>query len=86
MASQGACLHFRRALTGVLLNEWHHILQIISSTSFTHDLDQLAWVWDAKGKYTVQSMYIFFNFHGERPLKPLLWWKLPVPPKIRAFM
>lgn len=71
VTSQGGCLHFRRTLTGVLSHEWHQVLEIISSTSFTHDLDQLAWVWDAQGKYTLHSMYLFFNFHGEQPLKPL---------------
>lgn len=35
VATQGHCLRFRRILSGVLLQEWHQILHIISSTSFT---------------------------------------------------
>lgn len=31
-------------------------------------------------------MYKFLNLRGIQPIKPLLWWKSHVPPKIRAFM
>lgn len=31
-------------------------------------------------------MYMFFNFGGVQPVKPMLWWKLPVLLKIKVFM
>ncbi|XP_078152115.1 uncharacterized protein LOC144547363 [Carex rostrata] len=65
IATQGQCLRFRRSLTGIIFQEWQQILQIISSTAFTHDLDQVAWQWDLLGHYTVKSMYLFFNFQGQ---------------------
>ena len=86
VTTQGRCLRFRRGLTGVLLHEWHQVLELINSLAFTHGGDQMAWQWTSHGKYTVQSVYQFLNFRGVRKVKPLLWWKLPVPPKIRAFV
>ena len=31
-------------------------------------------------------IYRILNFGGIIPLKDMLWWNLPVPPKIRVFM
>lgn len=47
-------------LSGVLFQEWPQIMHIINATLFTHDLDQLTWHWNPKGKYTGRSMYLFF--------------------------
>lgn len=84
--SQGACVSFRRSLTGILLQEWLQIPHLISSMAFTHGTDRLTWMWDPSSTYTVKSLYLFLNFRGISIDKPLLWWRLPLPPKIRAFM
>lgn len=86
METQGQCLQFRRTLIGVLLNDWHQVLHIISTTTLPQGLDHFQWHWDTKGVFTVRSLYLFLNFHGVQPIQLLLWWQLPVPPKIRAFM
>ena len=86
VASQGTQVQFRRRLSGILLQEWAAILNIISSISFTHETDNIAWRWSESGLFTVKSLYQFLNFRGVQPTTTLLWWKLPVPPKIRAFM
>ena len=77
---------FRRILGGVLLDEWNHILHIVSTISFTHESDNVSWCWDANGIFTVRSFYKFLNFRGVQPLHPMIWWQLPVPPKLQAFM
>lgn len=86
MVTQGNAIHFRRVLWGVLLQEWNEVLNILSSISFTHELDNIAWSWEASGHFTVKSMYSFLNFRGIQVHNPLSWCKLPVPPKIQAFM
>lgn len=36
--------------------------------------------------FTVSSLYKFLNFRGIKPRNVMLWWKLPIPIKIRIFM
>lgn len=73
---------FRGTLEGIELLEWGEILNILSTISFTHSQDTLSWQWKASGKFTTQSLYKFLNCRWALPILPLLWWTLPVPPKI----
>lgn len=61
-------------------------MNIIGNTSFTHDIDILTWRWESSGTFTVKSLYYFLNFRGFQIPRPLTWWSLPVPPKIRVFL
>ena len=58
----------------------------ISSCSFTHSVDRIAWRWKTNGKFIVRSIYHILNFRGISSNKYTLLWKLPIPPKIRIFM
>lgn len=84
--SQGSALQFTRTLSGVLLSEWQHLLALISSCSFTHTVDKIAWRWELTGKFSVQSIYHILNFSGISRNRYVLLWALPLPPKIRIFM
>lgn len=80
--SQGYQVLFCDVLTGICLQEWNHILTILSNFFFTHDFDKLSWRWEATGKYSVKSLYHFLNYKGILVEQPLLWWPLPIPSKI----
>lgn len=54
--------------------------------SFTHAFDQMSWRWNNTWKFSVHSLYKFINFRGIQHVSPLIWWRLPVPPKIQVFM
>ncbi|XP_078150904.1 uncharacterized protein LOC144546233 [Carex rostrata] len=84
--SQGQQVQFCDILDGVALAEWNHLLAFLSQISFTHIQDKLAWRWDHTGNFTVSSLYKFLNHRGVLTPHPFLWWKLPLPPKIKIFM
>jgi hypothetical protein len=85
--SHGDVLTFRRSLTGNLAKEWTEILSIIRNTSFTHEQNIIAWRLSSSHSFTVSSLYTFFlSFGGVKNNRHDHWWKLPIPPKIRAFM
>ena len=62
------------------------LLCLISNVSFTHLQDKISWRWDSKGKYTTQSLYSMLNYSGILTAHSLIWWSLPIPPKIKIFM
>ena len=59
--SQGRVVQFRRQFDMFLGQEWTSILDKISSISFTHSHDKIAWKWGPSGKFTVCSMYKNLN-------------------------
>lgn len=86
LLTQGLSLHFNRSLTGILAVEWHQLLYIISTSSFTHSNDKIAWRWKHSGNFTVRSIYKILNFTGINDNKYAIIWTLPLPPKIRIFI
>lgn len=84
--SQGHNVVFNDVLDGVELSEWNNLLFLLSQISFTHSVDQLAWRWDTTGLFSVKSLYKFLNHRGIVHAHAMLWWNLPLPPKIRIFM
>lgn len=47
--SQGNVIKFKRSLSGILTNELHEIIYLISASSFTHYMDKVAWRWESSG-------------------------------------
>ena len=86
ITSQGTIVQFRRILVGTDQAEWTQILSIVSSTHLPNSLDTLLWRWDVSGKFSTHSIYMLLNNKGVLASYPLIWWTLPVPPKIRIFM
>lgn len=84
--SQGESVSFKRQFDEIMHTEWGDILQFISSMSFTHASDKLAWKWEMSGVFSVKSLYRFLNFGGVKVSHALLWWQIPVPHKIKVFM
>lgn len=84
--TQGAGVEFSDTLTGISLFEWNELLHTLSKISFTHDMDKLSWRWDSTGSFSVKSIYQILNYTGILTRQPLLWWSIPIPPKIRIFM
>lgn len=84
--SQGACVQFRRSFTRVDQCEWGHLLHIISTISFTHSHDKVAWRWEKSGNFSVRSLYKILNFGGIGTNQPMTWWHTPIPRKIQIFM
>ena len=81
--TQGEAVIFIDILTGICLAEWNAILHTLSQLSFTHQFDKLAWRWTASGHFSVHSLYLILNYRGVLTEQPLLWWFLPLPPKIK---
>lgn len=86
MFSQGHSIHFHRNITGILAIEWNQLLYIISTSSFTHNNDKIAWWWEHSGKFTVRSIYKLLNFRGVNDNKYAIIWSLSLLPKIRIFL
>ena len=86
ISSQGATVKFRRQFDYITLSEWNSILHFISSFSFTHSYDRLAWKWEVSGFFSVRSIYRILNFRGVCFPNPMIWWQLPLPYKIQIFM
>ena len=57
-----------------------------STISFTHSQDKVAWRWESSGIFSVRSLYSILNFRGVLVAHPMLWWTIPIPPKIQIFM
>lgn len=68
------------------MTEWTSILYKLSTLSFTHATDKIAWKWETSGSFTVRSLYEFLNFRGVALIKPTLRWHLHIPYRIRVFM
>lgn len=88
MLSQGSNIHFTRSLSGILAEEWQQVLFLISisTSSFTHHHDKIAWRWDSSGLFTCRSIYKLLNFRGVNDNKNTIIWTLSIPPKIRIFV
>lgn len=84
--TQGRVIKFRRNLFGTLSSDWAEELNIISKVSFTHQQDTIAWRWERSGSITDKSPYKVLNFRGITKNKPLMWWELPITPKVRIFI
>lgn len=84
--SQGAVIKFRRQFDRITLDEWLTILHHISTVTFTHEHDKVAWKWEASGLFSVKSLYKMLNFRGVIFPNSMIGWTLPVPPKIKTFM
>ena len=83
--SQGTSIRFSRCLSGILVEEWQQILYLLSTSSFTHHYDKIAWRWETSGQFTCRSIYKLLNFRGVNDNKYVIIWSLPIPPKIRIF-
>lgn len=42
--------------------------------------------WTTTGSFSIQSLYQFLNHRGVIVSHPMIWWALPIPPKIKVFM
>lgn len=83
---QGQLVVVNSQLDHIQMQEWHTILYFISSISFTHNFDKIAWKWEASEIFSFRSLHKFLNFRGIAPIRPMLWWSLSIPYKIRIFM
>ena len=83
---KGQIVKFKRGLQGVLLQEWHFILDLIQKHTLSNEPDLPLWRWDSKKQFTTHSLYEFLAFRGIQQQNAMLWWSLPIPHKIKIFM
>jgi hypothetical protein len=69
-----------------LMLQWFEILQTAQSIQLTTNSDALIWMWEARGVYTVKSMYGVVNFRGIRTIDIHCVRELKIPPKIQFFL
>jgi hypothetical protein len=66
--------------------QWLEIQQIAKTISLNNMKDGLIWMWEAKGIYSVKSMYDVVNFGGIKHVDIHCVWKIKVHPKIHFFL
>lgn len=86
ITSKGQSVTFIRTLTGVVKFEWQEVLHILDTFNVDASPDQITWLWESNGKFSVKSLYQFLGFGGTQELHTMEWWNLTMPPKIRVFM
>ena len=66
--------------------KWFELLHIAESVHLGEEDDAIIWKWEAKGTYSVSSLYSVINFRGVIPVNIPVVWKLSVPPRLHVFM
>jgi hypothetical protein len=79
-------ISFRRTVDQVMLNRWYELVGIVESLHLNDEEDAIIWKFEAKGTYSVSSLYAIINFRGVVPVHILAVWKLHVPPRLHVFI
>ena len=77
---------FRRSVSHSLMRQWEEICEIARSLELNNEDDNIIWAYEAKGTYSVQTLYSILNFRGVIPVHTPAVWKLSVPPRIHIFL
>jgi hypothetical protein len=62
---------------------WYELLNIAQTICLSTEDDAMIWKYEAKGVYSVNSLYAVVNFRGVVPVYSPAVWKVTVPPKIQ---
>ena len=55
---------FRRNVSQRLMLQWYDLLQVAGSICLSEEDDAVIWKWEAKGTYSVSSLYSVINYRG----------------------
>jgi hypothetical protein len=85
MAGKRWSFTFRRWLDESAQNQLRQMRDILTSCALSQQKDKPIWIWEAKKKFSVKSMYAHLcSADTEKPSKKL--WKAKIPLKIKIFM
>jgi hypothetical protein len=85
MAGKRWSFTFRRWLDESAQNQLRQMRNILTSCALGQQKDKSIWIWEAKRKFSVKSMYAHLcSADAEKPNKNL--WKAKIPLKIKIFM
>jgi hypothetical protein len=68
------------------MQRWYDLKSIADSIQFDGTTDSLIWKFEAKGVYSVSSLYAIVNFRGIMPVHIPSVWKLKIPPRVYVFL
>jgi hypothetical protein len=78
---------FKRTVGGRLWRIWLEVIQLASTIVLEEGgEDELIWMFNSKGVYTLQSLYKVINFRGVTPVHVPRIWSLHVPPRVQFFL
>jgi len=79
-------LTFRRSVSQNLMLQWEDLCSIASSINLSDEIDNIIWMYDSRGIFSVQTLYSVLSFRGMVPVYIPTMWKLSVPPRIHIFL
>ena len=79
-----ASLRFRRAMVGVLGEQWSQLQQLLAGIVLTEEEDRLVWKLTDSGIFSVKSFYLALQIHRLVPYRFL--WKIKIPLKVKTFI
>jgi len=79
-------LTFRRSVSQNLMLQWEDLCSIASSINLSDEIDNIIWMYDSRGIFSVQTLYSVLSFRGMVPVHIPAMWKLGVPPRIHIFL
>ena len=79
-------LTFRRSVSQNLMLQWEDLCSIASSINLSDEIDNIIWMYDSRGVFSVQTLYSVLSFRGMVPVYIPTMWKLSVPPRIHIFL
>jgi hypothetical protein len=79
-------LTFRRPVSQNLMLQWEDLCSIASSINLSDEIDNIIWMYDSRGIFSVQTLYSVLSFRGMVPVYTPAMWKLSVPPRIHIFL
>ena len=79
-------LTFRRSVSQNLMLQWEDLCSIASSINLSDEIDNIIWMYDSRGVFSVKTLYSVLSFRGMVPVHIPAMWKLGVPPRIHIFL
>ena len=79
-------LTFRRSVSQNLMLQWEDLCSIASSINLSDEIDNIIWMYDSRGIFSVHTLYSVLSFRGMVPVHIPAMWKLGVPPRIHIFL
>jgi zinc-binding in reverse transcriptase len=79
-------LIFSKALTWTLLCEFNELCSLVHTYPLTSQCDQLYWRASVSNSFSSHNVHEWLMFRGVIDISADIWWKLPIPLKVKVFM
>jgi hypothetical protein len=65
---------------------WLELTQIVSMVEFIDDEDNIIWLYESSGKFSIQSLYAIVNNREGMPIYTSVMWNISVPSRVYIFL